>query len=96
MIDQTEIRDKLLDLCDNLKRMTRKSTPPVERDYPDTERAWSSGWRNGWKKAVEQFEHKVTKLLTVEVCVDPRHDEPCPLPCQACDEECDKRRRRKL
>ena len=22
-------------------------------------------------------------------CFDPKHDEPCPLPCVACEEECD-------
>jgi hypothetical protein len=23
------------------------------------------------------------------VCTDPKHDEPCPLPCLACESECD-------
>lgn len=36
---------------------------------------------------VRDFKAKKAKKF----CHDPRHEKPCPLPCEACEEECDKK-----
>lgn len=41
------------------------------------------------KRTVDPKTKEPMKLL----CFDSRHDNPCPLPCEACDEECDSTKR---
>jgi len=37
---------------------------------------------------VSESATKDEKIMRM-VCKDPRHERPCPLPCEACNEECD-------